>query len=534
MSFEDLLRKKLGPMRDLVTRTPRPDPPIYDPAKLWYRRAVGLEARARPEESWARIELGRADRPNKNLHVLDAKTATLVLGLTTFTPASELPLSPDELWSLVEKDVLFFAQFDPQANLTGRTGVLETGKRIARRASIWPTAAIENAIAVEPMPFMPRGDDLRGAEHVGYRFASLERGFETLGATITGTKKTGALLRGLLPDLDGSCTFDQLATSTERRNMLELLDRLTVLEALDDKPSRAIFEQPARPQVTWIGHGAVLLQAGGASVIFDPLFFSKSEPEERGMSSPKFDPRALPKVNAVFITHGDNDHLNTNTLAQLPLSTPIYLPRMPQRLGAYQVDMRGVLRVLGFEKVYELEVRSGIAIGDLTVSAWPFEGEDWGLPLAKATYLAETAQHSIFLSADSYLMDDVYAELAARGRTIDLAFMGVSGNAETFVMPEGFGYGNFYREWVPRVRHNEWVRHCSSPADAVHSLSILKPRFAFGYAAGGASYIRTEYSDTGDHQTLARLLHEQNSPTKPVSLTIGQPVALDDLAERIT
>ena len=46
MSFEDLLRKKLGPMRDLVSRTPRPDPPSYDPATLYFRRAVGLEARA--------------------------------------------------------------------------------------------------------------------------------------------------------------------------------------------------------------------------------------------------------------------------------------------------------------------------------------------------------------------------------------------------------------------------------------------------------------------------------------------------------
>ncbi len=532
MSFEDLLKKKLGPMRDLVSRKPRPDPPIYDPAQLYYRRAVGLEARARPEESWARIELGRADRPNKNLHLLDAKTAGVVLGLTSFTHASKLPLSPDELWQLVDHDLLFFSQDDPRADLTGRPGVLETGKRIARRASIWPTAAIENAVAVEPMPFMPRGDDLRGAEHVGYRFASLERGFEVLGSTITGTKKTGTLLRHLIPLLDGSCTLDQLATSSERKNMLELLDRLTVLEALDDKPLRHLFERPKRAQVTWLGHGAVLLQVGGASVIFDPLFFSKSDPEERGLSSPKFDPRALPEIDAVFITHGDNDHLNANTLAQLPANTPVYLPRMEQRPGLFQVDMRGVLRVLGFENVFELDARSGVSIGELTVSAWPFEGEDWGLPLAKATFLAETERHAIFLSADAYRMDDVYRELA--GRKIDLAFMGVSGNAETFVMPEGFGYGNFYREWVPRVRHNEWVRHCSAPADAAHSLALFKPRFAFGYAAGGASYIRTEYSDTGDHQTLAKILREQNSETKPVDLPLGTPVALDDLAERTT
>lgn len=523
MSFEDLLRKKLGPMRDLVRREPRPDPPVYDPSTLFYRRAVGLEARARPEETWARIELGRVDRPAKTLQSLDAKLAGIVLGMTSWTHASALPLSPDELWSLVDRDLLFYARFDPRISLTGRSGVLTDGRRIARRASMWPTAAIETAVAIAPMSFMPRGDDLRGAEHVGYRFASLERGFEVFGATISGTKKTGAALRALIPLLDGSFTYEQLATSQERKNMLELLDRLTVLEAIDAPPSR--IPPASKAHVAWLGHGAVLLQAGGANVLFDPLFFSISEPEERGVSPAKFDPRSLPDIDAVFITHGDNDHLNANSLAQLPASTPIYIPPIGATPAAYQVDIRGMLRVLGFDNVYELDHRAGVVIRDLTVSAWPFAGEDWDLPLAKSTYLAESDDASVFLSADSAPMDDVYRELAARGRKVDLAFMGVSGSAETMVMPDGFGYGNFYREWIPRVRHNEWVRHCSTPEDAARSVEILGPRFAFGYAAGGASFIRTEYSDTGDHQTFAQLIKGA------VSLPLGSPVAIENLAE---
>lgn len=526
MSFEDLLRKKLGPMRDLVRREPRPDPPVYDPGTLFYRRAVGLEARARPEETWARIELGRVDRPAKSLHRMDVELAGVVLGLTSWTHASALSISPAEAWSLVDKDLLFFSKDDPKVQLTGRSGVLSGSGKIARRVSMWPTAAIETGLSIAPMPFMPRGEDLKGAEHVGYRFASLERGFEVYGATVTGSQKTGATLRALLPLLDGSRALVDFDDGF--KNMLELLDRLMVLESVAGKPAPyASFASPSRPQVTWLGHGAVLLQAGGANVLIDPLFFSMSDPEEHGVSPKKFDPRALPKIDAVFITHGDNDHLNTNSLAQLPASTPIYIPPIGDRPPAFQVDMRGMLRVLGFTDVYELDHRAGVAIKDLVVTAFPFVGEDWDLPLAKSTYLAECEGASVFFSADSARMDELYAELGARAQKIDLAFMGVSGSAETFVMPDGFGYGNFYREWVPRARHNEWVRHCSTPEDAAHSISIFRPRFAFGYAAGGASFIRTEYSDTGDHAQLASLL--QGSSTRAVALPLGQPIAIGEL-----
>jgi hypothetical protein len=117
-------------------------------------------------------------------------------------------------------------------------------------------------------------------------------------------------------------------------------------------------------------------------------------------------------------------------------------------------------------------------------------------------------------------------DIAALGPRIDLAFMGVSGSAETFVMPEGFGYGNFYREWIPRVRYNEWVKHCAGPVDAVRMLSVLNPRVAFGYAAGGASYIRTEYSDVGDHEQMAEVLATKRSATfdtRAISLPLGRP-----------
>ncbi|MCK6548937.1 MBL fold metallo-hydrolase [Myxococcota bacterium] len=548
MGFEELLKKKLGPMRELVRRDGRPEPPAHDPATLWYRRAVGLELRVRPEETWAEVEVGRADRPDRERTRLSMREGLFVAGLTRWAHASELErvhaIRAADLWRFVDRDLLFFSTDDPGVHLTGRSGAIAearaTGAKLARRASVWPTCAVETAIQIAPMPFMPRGDDLRGAELVGVRFASLERGKEVFGATITGSKTLGLLLRELLPLLDGTWSPDELLDAMPKRDrddveqLLTLLDGLTFFDIVRERPEPAArLARPAGPQLTWLGHAAVLVQTAGKNVLVDPLFFSKSEPEARWTDPrSKFDPRALPPLDAILITHGDNDHLNANALALLPREVPVFIPKIGKP-PAYQVDIQGVLRVLGFREVYEVEPWAAIALGDVVITACPFVGEDWGLSLAQSTFLVESDELSVFFAADAYRMDDVYTTLAARSRRVDVAFMGVSGNAETFVMPDGFGYGNFYRDWVPRVRHNEWVRHCAGPADAVASLAVLRPRFAFGYASGGAPYIHTEYSDTGDHAQLATLLAPATArgafDTRAVSFALGVPATLAEL-----
>src|SRR5687767_9548811 len=92
MSFEDLLKKKLGPMRDLVSRHVKPDAPRFEPARLFYRRALGIEVRARPEESWAALELaphGRAE-----WHRMDAREGLAIAGLTSWRKAEEIGMAP--------------------------------------------------------------------------------------------------------------------------------------------------------------------------------------------------------------------------------------------------------------------------------------------------------------------------------------------------------------------------------------------------------------------------------------------------------
>ncbi|MBK6687815.1 MAG: MBL fold metallo-hydrolase [Deltaproteobacteria bacterium] len=531
MGFEDLLKRKLGPMADLVVRGHKPEHPAPDPTGLFYRRALGLEATFHPESSWAELEVGRSDV--KERVRLPLAKAALVLGLTDWRSPAELEVDAKSLWRMVEDGLLYWAHERPTRRLHAGSA---TGNKVARRGGVWPTGAVETAIEIAPMPFMPRAKDLAGAKWVGARFAVLERGHEIFGLTVTGSEKIGRLVRQLLPLLNGRHTLPEIleafpkAERHDAEKLLGVLELCNLLETRDGPPDPGpLLDRTSEARVTWLGHGAVLLQSLQANLLIDPIFYAMSEPSERWLSAPRFDPRALPKLHAIVITHGDNDHLNPNALAQLPKEVPVIVPALSRPPLPYQVDIAGMLRLLGFEEVVELPAWEHVAVGDWQVTACPFEGESWGLELPKATYLIENAEVATYFSADAATMDSVYQDLARRGRRIDLAFMGVSGNAEAHLTPAELGYGNFYADWIPKVRYQEWVQHCAGPEEAARSLQILEPRYAFGYAAGGASYIRTSYSDLGDHDQLARLLEGRG--TQPVALRIGEPVAFSALGQ---
>lgn len=534
MAFEDLLKRKLGPMAQLIARGHRGTHPPPDPATLHYRRALGLEVDFHPEVSWAEVAVGPSDK--KERVRLSLEKAKVVLGMTQWAHAGEVDASPKQLWQWVEDGLLYWSLERPTRGLHGAPGALQAGKEVARRGGVWPTGAVENAVEIAPMPFMPRAKDLAGAKWVGARFAALERGHEVFGFTVTGGEKIGRLVRRLLPLLDGRRGAAEILDAFDRgdrhdaEKLLTVLDLANLLEPRDGPPAPgSLLDRVDEPRVTWLGHGAVLLQSKAANVLIDPIFYALSEPPDRWDSGPRFDRRALPKIDAVLITHGDNDHLNANALAQLPAEVQVIVPALEDPPKPYQVHIAGMLELLGFKDRVQLPAWGHHAVGDWLITACPFEGESWGLELPKATYLVENQAASVFFAADSARMDQVYADLARRGRTIDLAFMGVSGNAEAFLTPPELGYGNFYSDWIPKVREQEWVQHCAGPEEAAASLAILEPRYAFGYAAGGANFIRTSYSDVGEHARLAELL--VNQKTRPVALKIGEPVSLAGLGD---
>jgi L-ascorbate metabolism protein UlaG (beta-lactamase superfamily) len=78
---------------------------------------------------------------------------------------------------------------------------------------------------------------------------------------------------------------------------------------------------PRRMFVTWIGHATVLVQAGGITILTDPIYATHSGPF--GVTGPSRvrDPgirfEDLPKIDLVLVSHDHYDHLDLATLGRL-------------------------------------------------------------------------------------------------------------------------------------------------------------------------------------------------------------------------
>jgi L-ascorbate metabolism protein UlaG (beta-lactamase superfamily) len=118
------------------------------------------------------------------------------------------------------------------------------------------------------------------------------------------------------------------------RDVLRMLresgPRLARLEAASRIP---VDRRPELPRavdgqtlVTWVGHATYLIQMGGLTIVTDPVW-SRRIPGVRPRLTPVgVEWAALPRVDAVLISHNHYDHLDAPSIRRLPRSTPLFVP----------------------------------------------------------------------------------------------------------------------------------------------------------------------------------------------------------------
>jgi L-ascorbate metabolism protein UlaG (beta-lactamase superfamily) len=502
-----------------------PPPPAFAGERnerFWFRRAIGFTIKATIDEpSHARLVVKRhgGDREVS----LDRADLRRLMALDVF---SEWPA--DEAWLLRMEadDLVYYARTVSDRRTTGApllTGP-QSDAKIGLRDGLGITLAIADEEEVVPWVFMPRRGALDEKRLIGVRISSLEAGTEVYSLDLYGAPPAAAVLRWLLPMLDGTRSWPEIESRFDQadrlhaRRILEWLDDCACLDA-----SSAAKIRVDAPFVCWLGHAAALVRVGAVTLLVDPLFMRRSDPPRAFVDAP-WDWRALPKIDACLVTHADNDHLNPPTLMrlspELAMVVPSEAPRRP-----YQVDIGEVLRFLRFEDVRPLAPWESLSVGDTQVTAVPFEGEDWGLDLSKSTYLIEGPKGRVYLSADSYNSAEIYHRVRQRG-PVDFAFLGISGCEEPLVAPPGFGYGEFYALWLPRARRNEWTAHTQGPKAAAQAAVALGAKAVFGYAAGGGSFMEMSHSDRGTHDDLAAELSALGVTMAAKKLQLGVPYCL--------
>lgn len=195
-------------------------------------------------------------------------------------------------------------------------------------------------------------------------------------------------------------------------------------------------------RVTWLGHGAVLLDLDRQRVLIDPLLTTRLGVIKR-VAEP-LDEAILADVDLVLITHLHRDHLHVPSLRQVVR----YQPRIVVPAGAARF-----VRPIGFEDVIELRPGGMTDAGPLRVLATLAEhdgrrqvGGPWAPPLG---FVIEGSRR-IYAAGDT----DLYPGMADLTGSIDHALLPVWG-------------------WGPRLGPGHL-----DPVRAAEAARIIRPRRA--------------------------------------------------------
>jgi len=193
--------------------------------------------------------------------------------------------------------------------------------------------------------------------------------------------------------------------------------------------------------ISYAGHATILIEAGGARLVTDPLLRGRLFVVIRRHGGLGAD-RLLP-LDAALISHLHHDHLDLRSLRELGSDLPLIVPPG----GGEFLSRRG------FGNVTELRTGEAIKIGGARVTA--VEARHDGKRMLRSAeseavgYLVE-AENRIYFAGDTELFEG----MAALGSGLDLALLPVWG-------------------WGPSLGPGHL-----DPQQAARAAALLRPRFA--------------------------------------------------------
>jgi L-ascorbate metabolism protein UlaG (beta-lactamase superfamily) len=277
------------------------------------------------------------------------------------------------------------------------------------------------------------------------------------------------------------------ATFTAIRDLFELTDKdAAVFRAFfTNEPPRSYADYRG-PGARWryFGHACILVEAGGTSVLLDPVL---SYTYESDISRYTYDD--LPEfIDFVLITHNHQDHVLFETLLQLRHRIrTIVVPRNGG--GALQdPSLRLLLRQCGFLNVIELPEMEEINFPNGSITAVPFLGEHADLNvLTKAAYRVRLANHRLLFLADSCnISPKLYEHIHCALGDADVIFLGM----ECDGAPLSWLYGPLLTQKLERSKDQSRRLAGSNYDRAMAMVERLKCKEVYVYAMGQEPWLK--------------------------------------------
>jgi L-ascorbate metabolism protein UlaG (beta-lactamase superfamily) len=223
-------------------------------------------------------------------------------------------------------------------------------------------------------------------------------------------------------------------------------------------PSAHADTPPARVdgggvRLSFVGHASWLIQTAGMNILVDPVWSERASPFAFAGPKRHNDPGiafgALPKIDAVLVSHGHYDHLDTRTLSKLSAA---FAPRIITPLGN-DVTMReahSAIKAEAFDWHDRVELGNGIAVTLVPTRHWSARGLFDRNQALWASFVLETPAGKIYVVCDSGYGDGKHFRRVAEAH----------GPLRLAILP----IGAYEPRWFMRDQH-------MNPSDAVKALA---------------------------------------------------------------
>jgi N-acyl-phosphatidylethanolamine-hydrolysing phospholipase D len=218
-----------------------------------------------------------------------------------------------------------------------------------------------------------------------------------------------------------------LSVATAGCALLPVLSRNTATAFRTPDPVPRKIAHPerkdARLAVLWVGHATCLVQLDDRFILTDPVFTSTVGQVSRRLVEPGIEPSALPKIDAVLISHMHPDHLSLGSLEMLePKIRHLALPRGGL---TYLTDFSFDAFELGTWEAWE---RDGLRITAVPVKHVGFRYgiDDAWMPDAFTGYVVEYHGLRVYFGGDTAYDERAFIETAHRFPSADVALLPIS------------------------------------------------------------------------------------------------------------
>ena len=215
-------------------------------------------------------------------------------------------------------------------------------------------------------------------------------------------------------------------------------------------------------RATIVGHASVLIQSGGLNVLTDPIWSDRASPlpfiGPRRVAAPGIAFDALPRIDAVLVSHNHYDHMDIATLRRLH---GLHAPLIVTALGNDTILRRSIpgVRVAARDWWDSVDIGQGGTVTIVPAYHWSARsGRDRRMALWCGFMLSTPGGRAHFAGDTGYGDGRIFRDVRSRLGRPDLALIPI---------------GAYAPRWFMRAQHTD-------PPEAVQILEDLEARRALG------------------------------------------------------